>query len=216
MVIDMHASDGHGADEPQLVIPFQDLDLFDLAISDASPITAERLARLCNPPADVLLCESSYEKRQRLRALFHHTQHVSILQNHTRLMQTDFSLYRWALIFNDPCGHSGHGVEVLEYLSRTIPKSDFIIVVNEGSLGRHLGMNENGEDNGENAHLIAGARETKEFYRWMLDPHQWRIRLGKKEVCWYGAKVMNKAFHGRVLVVSNYLADPLRKNGWKH
>ena len=205
VIIDMHAGDGNGAALPQM-------DMFREATSEASPVLAERLARCCHNPgyADVILCESHPQRRNHLKEQF--GTRVHILSNNKNLLNYDFSCYAWGFVINDPCGHSGHAVDVLEFLSVSLPKADFLIVVNEGSLNRHLGLKLPRKE--KEGSLVQHAYESKERYAWMLDPQNWRRRLQRRSVVSYAATINNRAFRGRVLIVTNYVAEPLRRGLW--
>ena len=200
VIIDMHAGDGDGGTLPQL-------SLWEEALSDASPFIANRLANTVYPTPDIILCESHVASRHQLDECFRNQRNVRILPNNHSLLKLDFSQYSWGLVLNDPNGPRDHSVDVLEFLSRSINYIDFIIVVNEGGIERHLGLRDHPLGDSKNATMIRQAYETRERYKWMLDPDQWRIKLGRKKVAWSTSPVINSAFRGRVIVAANFLSQ---------
>lgn len=209
VIVDMHAGDGKGSTLPQFAF-------WEEALSDASPFIANRLANTLSPIPDIILCESHFASRHQLDGCFRNQRNVKILQNNHSLLKIDFSQYAWGLTLNDPNGPRDHSVDVLEFLSQSMSKMDFIIVVNEGGIERHLGLKDRPLGTAKNATLVRQAYETRERYKWMLDPEQWRTKLNRRRVAWSLRPVMNSAFHGRVIVVANYLSSVFsRGNEWR-
>ena len=127
--------------------------------------------------------------------------YVLILKDNLEIPDLPLENYEWAVVINDPCGHSGHAVEIMQEIARRIRRSDFIVAVNEGGIRRHLNLTEVLRD-----HALASVRasyETKEQYRWMLSFDEWKVRLGKQYILVARNVVANKAFQGRILVISN-------------
>lgn len=198
IIIDMHAGDGVGVLLPQP-------DFFRPAISDASPKIAARMAADCIPPADIVLCEKKVARRAELKAQLGAMPFLTILGNNAEVLRLSLEEYEWAVVLNDPCGHGGHSIEVMQEIARRIPRSDFIVAVNEGSLRRHLGLT--ASTNGSALARVRASYATKEQYRWMLSHDEWRNRLGKRKVFIARNLIANRAFQGRVLVLSNARAN---------
>jgi len=213
LIIDMNAGDGNGVESRQGVLPFPEEEFQEYMHSEPSPRIADKLAKKCDPTASIILCERNRVRRKQLEQFFYESHHVQIYGNHEALLNADFTQYAWVFVFNDPCGPAGHGTQVLEHIAKH-PRADFLIVVNESAIDRLLGLRAEGSE--EEEPRIQGARKARERYLWMLDPEEWRQRLNRRLVCWSKDTINNPAFHGRVIVVSNYLADEFQRLGWSH
>lgn len=197
LLIDMHAGDGHGSPKPQV-------DLFGLDDSEATAALCVRLAAQWQ--AEVVLCETRADRRDALRDQF---PAARILASHNRLPKSiDVGAYPWVIVLNDPNGHSRHGVDVLIHLATTNPKSDFIICVNEGSLQRHLGVADSGDDLGKpNTRMLEACRHAKHGYEWMLDRDRWRELLRKRHGVSARFLCGTGAYKGRVMLLSNRIGN---------
>lgn len=197
LLIDMHAGDGQGVPQPQV-------DLFGMDDSEATAVLCVRLAEKWQ--ADVVLCETRTDRRQALRDQF---PDVRILASHNRIPKAiDVAAYPWVIVLNDPNGHAHHGVDVLVHLSTANRRSDFIIGINEGSLGRHLHVAHSADDSGKiNETMLKGSRQAARKYEWMMNRESWRDLLGKR----YGASAKFLcgigAYRGRILLLSNYIGN---------
>jgi hypothetical protein len=212
LIIDMNAGDGNGVEERQGVLPFREENFQEYMQSEPSPRIADKLAKKCDPMAEVILCERDRARRKQLEQFFSDHAHVKIYGNHEALLKEDFAPYAWIFVFNDPCGPAGHGTQVLAHIAKH-PRADFLIVVNELAIDRHSHVSAKGSE--EEDPRIQGVRNTRERYVWMLDPEEWRRRLNRRVVCSSKDTINNPAFHGRVIVVSNYLADEFKRLGWR-
>ena len=204
-IIDMHASNGNGVELPQK-------DMFRDTESKSSARIAAEEAAGCTPYADVILCESNKKRRDQLKEIF--SDSAMILASNRQLLRMDLRTYGWLLVLNDPCGHSGHAIDVLAHIRRQVPRSDFIISFNEGSLGRHLGVRRQADDSASEAagHLdrTKACRAATEKYMWMRDHTAWATKLGKKHVVRTIGISGRKGFKGRLLLVTDYVAEGLR------
>ena len=211
LIVDMHAGDGNGIEKHQLVLPFLEKEFHEYMLSEPSPRLADKWARQCTPIAEVILCEKQADHRAHLEHFFASHTHVRIYPNHNLLEKEDLSRYAWIFVFNDPNGPAWHGITVLDHIAQH-PKADFLIVVNELAIQRHSALSPQGPV-GESPR-IQGARATSQRDVWMLDPENWQRRLNRQWVAWHRTTINNPAFHGRVIVASNYLNEHLHKSGW--
>jgi hypothetical protein len=195
VIIDMHAGDGAGVATNQG-------SLFELDVSLPTAALAVRLG--AKFAVDVILCEKNKERRDQLFNYCHAWTRTTVAPDNS--LHGWITHYRWALVFNDPNGHSGHNIESLEYIAERIPKSDFIICLNEGSLLRHLAVGDDGQDTSSNAHLVQAVRQSKEKYRWMTDPQNWASLLHKKTVVVSKIRSESPGFRGRVMLLTNFAA----------
>lgn len=189
-IIDMHAGDGRGVVQPEP-------DLFRGDESTATPILATGIGEALRRDGyrcDVLLCEKNRDRRSLLTPLAERG--AQILGNHATLPPLD---YRWALVFNDPNGHGAHGDDVLRRVAQEVPKADFLIVVNEASLSRHIGVNPEQEPGSFAANVAASATK----HAWRLAPPEWARLLGRRQVIVSKSTYGRNAMKGRILLVSN-------------
>lgn len=204
VIVDMHAGTGQGID-----IAKGQPDLFRDNISDATPALACRFGREGARPAKVILCESVFDRRELIRMLYGNQ--AEVLSSNALLLRMDFSGFAWAIVMNDPNGPAGHALEVMRHIAKQIPHSDFVINVNESALSRLAGVRPDGEDAGANAALIRACREKAPQYAWMLDYEEWRLRLGKRNKACARITVNHRAMRGRVILVSNFITDGVRR-----
>ena len=198
VIIDMHAHDGDGVVTPQV-------DIFDDVVMSQS--TAEMAFEFASRyQGFAILCEKNTQRRKLLQTRLGGNDRVLILKNND-LLEPDLHVkpYPWVVVLNDPNGHGHHNLETLEKISYGNSRVDFIVVINEGSLKRHLGVN-NQECDGESARVIASRRATDK-YRWMVDSSEWCRRLNKRHCVQSRTLVKNGSFHGRVNLFANYCAN---------
>lgn len=198
VVIDMHAHDGNGVVTPQA-------DLFDeWALSRSTAAMAVAVA--ARYAGQAVLCERSPERRALLVEHFGARDGVEILRNHALLDPArHVAPFPWVIVLNDPNGHSTHGPEVLEAITRGNPRTDFIVVINEGSLHRHLAVGATGA--ADESPRVRASREATRKYTWMVDPGEWRRLLRKRFCVQARTLVKNGAFHGRVNLFTNHCAN---------
>lgn len=204
-IIDMHAGDGEGVDLPQA-------DLFMTPVSQSTPYLAVELSHKCTPRSDVILCERNRQHRALLTERFG-TQ-AQILANHVELLNQSLQKYQWVFVLNDPCGPSAHGIPILQAIVARHRRADLLIMVNEGSIARHLGVAQFGDDHGTNAAGVRGSRAAVDRYRWMYDQElkrvnaqAWAVKLSKRYALISRQKSSNRAYQGRLLLLTNYLAN---------
>ena len=104
---------------------------------------------------------------------------------------------------NDPNGPSGHGVEIMQKIARANPCSDFIVVVNCGSIKRHLGVGKS-DNTGNNFALAVEA--AKELYRWMAEPELWSQHLFKRQYVATEPMYQSNEMTSQVVLCSNWIA----------
>jgi hypothetical protein len=199
VIVDMHAHDGHGVTAPQV-------DLFNNSESTSSAMLAFRVAH--KHGADLVLCEKNKERMALLQQRFGDV--PIYLTNNEKLLLLDWKYYTWAIVLNDPNGHSEHAVPVMQHIARQRGlRSDFIVMVNESSLLRHLNVapSSDTDDDHVNAPAIKGSRAAAAAYAWMQQPEQWRRKLFKRHVAHSAETTRGKAYRGRLLVLSDSLAN---------
>lgn len=207
VIIDMHAGDGHGVTQPQgdLFRGSESTPTARLAIEIS---TAMREARP-DVTVDVFLCEKVRKRRKSLEPF---SGSATILTDHRKL--PPLGRYAWGIVFNDPNGPSKHGVELMQRLAGDIARLDFIIVVNEGALGRIAGVR--GASTDGNAPIWATdadrARAIKDRYAWMTNPSQWARRLGRRHVLSSQSLYGSRAMKGRILLVTNAAPQRPQRN----
>ena len=198
VIVDMHAHDGCGVTAPQV-------DLFNDSESTSSATLAFRVAK--KHGCDLVLCEKD---KARMAVLQHRLGDEPLyLTNNQKLMLLDWTYYAWAIVLNDPNGHSEHAVPVMQHIARQRNlRSDFIVMVNESSLRRHINVAPSSDTDDEhcNAPAIKGSRAAAAGYAWMLQPEQWRRQLFKRYVAHSAETTRGKAYQGRLLVLSDSLA----------
>src|SRR5215471_920210 len=136
ILIDGNAGDGQG-------VP-RNPDLFDRAeYSRPSPEIVTALAEDVGN-ADVLLCEKDKHKRKQLYARF---PKAMIVATHDEVVPNILPEHRYALWISDPCGPAGHGIDHMRAVSKRV-RCDFVVVFNEGIIGRFngTGLNATGSD----------------------------------------------------------------------
>lgn len=196
LIIDMHAGDGKETDHPQP-------DMW----AGGALITTPHLALSHTQYADVWLCEINADRRRLLNAAY--GDRAKILANHSNLLTHIEEIGRAPLVIviNDPNGHSKHGIEIMEQIARSNPISDFVIVVNIGSLKNHLGVGKS--DNSNNAFAL-NVEAAKPRYAWMLKPEEWARRLRKRQHLVTEPKWISKRMTAQILLLSNFIPGIVR------
>jgi hypothetical protein len=209
-IIDMHAGDGNGVPKPQG-------ELFESNESHATPVIALEIAqelRAAGKICDVFLCEKVDKQRERLEPLAQRYD-AALLGDHNTLREELRKGYQWALVFNDPNGPREHGDAVLQWLARKIPKSDFIIVVNEGAIEERI-LNVIKPSTHPQApkwcRTWEGIAEVHAKYRWRLNAINWALRLERNCVLRASSRFGKHAMKGRILLVSN---SPITRKGYE-
>jgi hypothetical protein len=182
IIIDMHAGDGKGVEQPQGY-------LFGANPSLCTPELSIKIAH----GNDVVLCEKNKDRRIALQSRW---AGVPVLKNHRLAVETITPEHSWAIVLNDPCGPRDQGVEHMEAISSKLKLSDFIIAINHSGLARTRGNRKN------------GMRQ----YDWMVDLIEWRVRLNKKIIAVSHMIHQSSGFRYQVLVVTNFLSDGVRRN----
>jgi hypothetical protein len=201
-IIDTHAADGEGVQVSQL-------DLFRDAPAYPTPLLATRLAQTLGH-TDVFLCEKKAQARKALARKF---PQATILRDHADILSALRPEHRWALVLNDPCGHSEHGIETLQQLAARM-RTDTLIVFNEGSLKQHLAMKDIPDT--PDTPFVASVRASRSKYEWMTEPHNWAQTLGARHMARTVLIKASARFHYRVLVLSHTMSQALRPPTWEH
>jgi hypothetical protein len=202
-IVDMHAHDGSDATHPQLTM-----------FGGPEGTCSARLAfdaakRHC---AKLFLCESKPDRMARLQDRFGES--PTYLRSFNLLRKVDWTAFDYVLVLNDPNGHSGHGVETMQHIaSAPGVASDFVVMVNEGSLRRHLAVSNVVQMN-ESARVRA-SRLAAPLYAWMLEADEWRRKLRKKNVATSKHLTRGSAYQGRMHVIANFLSSPTTKEFFK-
>lgn len=187
IIIDMHAGDGRGVEQPQMSI-------FG---TNPSRTTSELAVALShNLRADVVLCEKDKERRA---ALSKRWPAMSVLRNHRLAAAQISNEHRWTLVINDPNGPRDHGLEHMQAIAERLPIADFIIILNEAALDRCAGV--------EDERYRAGMAK----YEWMNDHREWGIRLGRRQIAVSKLICQSGNFRYRILVAANFLASATKK-----
>lgn len=195
-LIDLHAGDGLATPHPQP-------DLFAGGSVKTTPALAISAARKYR--AKVILCEAN---RQRRAGLFRQWRsEATIIGNHQELLKKESEIagFPWVVAISDPNGYGEQGFAVMKRLAEISPVSDFIIVVNITSLIRPLGLKPN-----HPRFCVRASRQSGVEHQWMLDPEQWKARLGKRQVLAAGPQRLSNAMTARVLLVSNFIPGAAR------
>ena len=194
LIIDMHAGDGRET-------PHIQPDFFAGGALITTPHLAIVAARKWG--ADVWLCEKSHAPRVALIAAY--SQEATVLRNHNTLdlRLAEIAAAPWVIVLNDPNGHSQHGVDTMREIARANPCSDFIVVVNCGSLKRHLAVGKSDNTGNEFALSVEAA---KERYSWMLEPEAWAQRLFKRQHVATEPMYLSNEMTAQVVLCSNWIA----------
>lgn len=207
-ILDMNAGDGEGTEKPQM-------DLFG---DNPSCTTAELTARTAEKVgAQAILCEKNAKQREILKRRFPYAMTIS---NHKNAVGHIVENCKWIVVISDPNGPKDHGIEIMQQISLTIPQSDFIVVFNENSTGRILGVKDWSEETEindskhNNSSQINGLRKKKICYQWMMNADRsmpnftgWRVKLGKNRISSTNLIKASRGFHYRIMVISNFLTD---------
>lgn len=199
LLIDLTAGDGNG-------VPLPQPDLFlGLIPSRSTPEILYSVAQEI-PGAQLLLCERLKKRRIQLADAFPSAQ---ILGDSNLAPMAIARYYTYALIVSDPCGMH-HNWTVMQAIARRIPRSDFVLTVNEHAIHRVLGVLNPGLNP---IHpIVERSWAAQEKYRWMLDPLAWRERLNKRQVAWTSHVIhASKNFRYRIVVVAHAMSDVIRR-----
>lgn len=195
LIIDMHAGDGEATPHPQP-------DMFAGGALITTPHLAITMAEKWR--ADVWLCERSHAPRKALKSAY--GGFARIFGNHNQLLNhaDEIGSYPWVIVINDPNGHSdeSNGVSIMRAIAETNPVSDFIIVCNHRSIRRHLGV---GKKDNSKIPLALAVQATASKYEWMLQPENWKERLGKRQVMATEPMPLSPDMTAQVLLVSNFI-----------
>lgn len=198
LLIDLHAGDGKGAPLPQP-------DLF-LGILP-SRTTPEILCTVsCEfPNTHLLFCEKNRQRRARLAEIF---PSACIIRNNTDAPLWITERYTYALIVSDPNG-MGHNLKAMQAIAQEIPRSDFVMTINERAFQRVLG---GGEDWATHPTPIVRRAYGAQEKRWMLEPQQWRTRLKKRQAAQLRTVIRaSPLYHYRILVVAHTMSDVIKR-----
>lgn len=184
------------------------LELFGSPPTWPTPFLAMRLAQDIGN-TDVILCEADRRARDALAERF---PAARLLPDYAQVPGALQGNYRWALVINDPCGHGHHGIDMLEQLTPHM-RLDTIVVFNEASYRRHMGVNEQGKltDNPR----VAASRAAREKYLWMAEPKNWASKLGARQMARSMPLKGSPGFHYRIFVLSHTLSQTLRHPTWE-
>jgi hypothetical protein len=198
-VVDMHAADGKGVLSRQP-------DLYSGPSSEATAKVSVDIANALRRKGihcDLVLCEKNRERRKELSAF--------AVNNRALLVSTHQEIppligCAWALIFNDPNGPRDHGVDVLQRIAGEVKRADFLIVVNEGAVGRIIKVT--GTSTSKTAPKwstsVAEAAKVRAKYDWMASPIGWARMLNRLYVIASRRLYGRGAMQGRILLVTNY------------
>jgi hypothetical protein len=198
ILIDLTAGDGKGVATPQP-------DLFlGVLPSRSTPEILYTVSREC-PDVTLVLCEEVKKRRDALALAF---PSAILLQDSTKAPLLLTRHYRYALIVSDPNGMH-HNIEAMQAITRQVPRSDFVLTLNQLAINRVLGVHI--PDPGAHR-IVHNAYRAQNKYRWMLDPHAWRRQLHKRQVA-QTRQVMKASpdFHYRILVAAHAMSDVIKR-----
>jgi len=196
----MHAGAGEGIALPQL-------DFFREDVSFPTATLATRLSDIVQ--GDVILCERKVKERQQLTQKF---PHAVILADHADIPEQLGHGYDWALVLNDPCGYSEHGIETMQQIASQVA-TDWLIVFNEGSLMRILGMRPVVTQ--QEIPFVARVRAARALYAWMAEPQAWAARLRARHMARTVLIPASDGFRYRIFVLSRMLSDAVKRVPWE-
>jgi hypothetical protein len=191
ILIDGNAGDGIG-------VKMQQDDLFD-GPRHSKP-TPKMLSDLgVQHDAKVCLCERDSVKRRALRACF---PNAIVVANHREAADIALGGFNYAFWLSDPNGCAGHGVDQMRRVAMQILRSDFVVVSNELALSRFIGV----------AHSPYWVKH--QAYVPMLQPSWWLQQLPKRFLARTELVKQSPGFHFRLLVISDYLTEGVRR--WRN
>jgi hypothetical protein len=206
VIIDMHAGTGIGQPLPQQ-------DLFLEARSRTTADVAVEVAQIF-PQAEVILCELKRANRRLLAARY---PGIPLLGHHREVLDLLPGAYRWAMILNDPCGYSFHGIEVMEQIAQRI-RADWVIVFNQQAFSRMYGVREHVPY--DERPSTKGTRNARPKYVWMADHTVWGRRLATPITPTLHT-ARSRLFRGsgnfgyHIFVVSYKLSDAVKRRQWE-
>ena len=193
LLIDGNAGDGLGAPRPQY-------DLFNG--EQLSQTTSQVLCGISRRVGncDVVLCDKDREKREQLMT---HFPRVPIVERHSDIISF-VNGHKYVLWLSDPCGPRGHGPEYMAQVARLAPLSDFVIMFNEGAVRRIMGTQS------------SCWQTSRENYGPLLEPRWWLHKLNKRFFVRTDRVIQaSSGFRYRVLLVSNFIADQVKRGGFE-
>jgi hypothetical protein len=188
VLVDGNAGDGLGVELEQGC-------LFGTNLSRPTPLLLAELSECHN--TTLCLCDEDREKRASLRSLF---PAATIFGSHREV--ADFVLregFGYVLWLSDPCGPKGQGVDAMCLVATRVRRSDFVIVLNEHTLNQFESA----------AHSPFWAKHQK--YVPMREPMWWLGKLAKRYLARTSLVKQSPRFHFRVLIISNWIADGVRR-----
>ena len=191
-IIDMHSGDGLDTPHPQP-------DFFAGGSVKTTPALAVSCAR--RYPSKVILCEKN---KNFLSILIQQWgNEATILGNNKDLltMAPILSNFPWIIVINDPNGYRHQEVEVMQFLSVTVPVSDFIVVVNHRALRGCLGL----KNPNHPLNSVRRSRESGVAHAWMANPNEWKVKLNKRHVLFTAPCYLSGGMTAQVLLVSNFI-----------
>lgn len=195
LIVDLHAGDGKAT-------PHRQPDFFAGGALITTPHLALSMAARWG--ADVWLYEKSRAPRLDLQEAY--GERAEVMGNHRGMLNRldDVAAYPWVMVLCDPNGHGkeNNGVEVMEAVSTANRRSDFIVVVNRGSILRHQGVGKS--DNNGNQFALA-VEATKAQYAWMLTPELWAQRLRKRQYLATAPMRISNEMTAQVVLISNFI-----------
>lgn len=199
LIIDMHAGDGRGVDQPQA-------DLFGGTESVPTSLLAVSLGEALERAGinvDVYLCERSHARREQLRRVF--GDRAEIVGNHEKLPPFAGCGYQWGLVLNDPNGPSDHGDETLQRIAREVARADFLININVGAINRINGLTGYSTNKAAPAYVGDPARveALQRKYGWRTHGRQWMALLGRRHVLIPNWSYGTGSMRGSVILVTN-------------
>jgi hypothetical protein len=199
LLIDLTAGDGNG-------VPLPQPDLFlGVRPSRSSPEILYEVAQEF-PLTSLVLCEQKKQPREQLAEAFPSAQ---VLPDSTLVPSVITEAYDYSLIVSDPNGMH-HDIVAMQAIAALIPRSDFVLTLNEHAIKRLLGVHKPALD----AHPLPWRSwKAQEKYNWMLDPLAWRERLEKRQVAWTRQLIhASPNFHYRIVVVAHAMSDVIRRH----
>jgi hypothetical protein len=191
LLVDGNAGNGQGVHLPQ-----PDLFLGDAIAKPTPSIICDLAERI---GADALLCESKIVRRELLMHQF--GKRATIIDDHDKV-PSHLKDYNYVLWLADPCGTKDLGHMAMREVALRVVTSDFVIVFNEGWLRRLRGVKE-----GEPGWCVSHER-----YMPMIDMDWWTDHLKKRQVGFTPIIPASPGHQFRMLIVSNYLADAVKRH----
>ena len=199
-LIDLTAGDGKG-------VPLPQPDLFlGIVPSRTTPEILYTVGQEL-PKTTLVLCESHTKRRRQLAETFPSAQ---ILTNSALAPTVIPERVGYALVVSDPNGMH-HNWAAMQALTDRVPRSDFVLTLNELAIKRVLGGGPDWEHHP--TQVVRGAFQAQAKYRWMLDPQAWRQCLRKRQVAQTRHVIKaSQDFHYRIVVVAHTMSDVIKRH----